>query len=196
VEQPAIPVPAHDISFLQTFLARGRRLALATGQTLPKTVCGACLFSDISGFTPLTEPLRKSLQPRQGAEVLNSIINSVFEALISQVHRCGGDVLGFAADAFTCWFEEQESGENDALRWAGWREPRYLELVESARRTLDQQKLLEMYREADTLLIEAVALAPFKYLCSHILLKPWVKRFPVSAIGWWYLSKVILERES
>jgi class 3 adenylate cyclase len=104
LEQPVIPEPAQDISFLQTFLARS--------QALPKTACGACLFSDISGFTPLTEALRKSLQPRQGAEVLNSIINSVFEALISQVHHYGGDVLGFAGDAFTCWFDEQESGEN------------------------------------------------------------------------------------
>ncbi len=112
LERPVIPEPAQDISFLQTFLARGRRLALATGQGLPKTTCGACLFSDISGFTPLTEALRKSLQPRQGAEVLNSIINSVFEALISQVHHYGGDVLGFAGDAFTCWFEQQEGGKN------------------------------------------------------------------------------------
>ncbi len=83
--------------------------------------------------------------------------------------------------------------ENDALRWAGWREPRYLELVEAARRTLDQQTRLEMYREADTILIEAAALVPFKYLRSHFLLKPWVKRFPVSAIGWWYLTEAILE---
>jgi oligopeptide transport system substrate-binding protein len=85
--------------------------------------------------------------------------------------------------------------ENDALRWAGWQEPRYLELVEAARRTLDQQKRLEMYREADTILIQSAALMPFKYLRSHFLVKPWVKRFPVSAIGWWYLSEVILETE-
>jgi oligopeptide transport system substrate-binding protein len=85
--------------------------------------------------------------------------------------------------------------ENDALRWASWQEPRYLELVEAARRILDQQKRIEMYREADTILIEAAALMPFKYLRSHFLLKPWVKRFPVSAIGWWYLTEVILETE-
>jgi len=82
--------------------------------------------------------------------------------------------------------------ENDAVRWAGWQEPRYLELVDSARRILDQQKRLEMYREADRILIEAATLVPFKYLRSHFLIKPWVKRFPVSGVGWWYLSETIL----
>jgi|GEM_PF-374546 len=109
IPAPELAEPERDISFLQTFLSRGRCQALATGQALPKTASGACLFADISGFTPLAEALRKSLQPRQGAEALNSIINSVFETLISQVHRFGGDVLGFAGDAFTCWFDGETS---------------------------------------------------------------------------------------
>jgi len=108
-EPPLSTEPARDVSFLQSFLSRGRCQALRSGQALTKTARGACLFADISGFTPLTEALRKSLQPRQGAEVLNAIINSVFEALISQVHQQGGDVLGFAGDAFTCWFDDPQN---------------------------------------------------------------------------------------
>ena len=108
---PTIPVGA--AAFLQTFLPRSRCRALARGEAIPEQVSGACLFADISGFTPLTESLGNSLGPQQGAEVLTTIINDIFESLISQVYRFGGDVFGFAGDAITCWFAEP--APSDAL---------------------------------------------------------------------------------
>ncbi|MBN2550064.1 MAG: tetratricopeptide repeat protein [Anaerolineales bacterium] len=106
---PAADLPA-DISYLYTFLPRARLAALASGQSLPPTARGVAMFADISGFTPLTEALRKNTkgtsQAQYGAERLTEIINAVFEALIAQVHGFGGDVLGFAGDAITCWFDE------------------------------------------------------------------------------------------
>ena len=94
-------------SHIDTFVPRGRRIALATGAALPEQDTGVCLFADISGFTPLTESLQTSLGPQQGAEALTEAINKVFEALIAQVHRHGGDVLGFAGDAISCWFPDR-----------------------------------------------------------------------------------------
>ena len=98
-------MPPAQARLLQTFLSRSRCLALARGATLPAESHGACMFADISGFTPLTEALRSNLGARQSAEVLTSLLNQVFERLIGQIHAHCGDVLGFAGDALSVFFE-------------------------------------------------------------------------------------------
>jgi class 3 adenylate cyclase/predicted ATPase len=85
-----------------------RRHALARGHPLPDRTVGAALFADISGFTPLTEALARTLGPRLGAEELTRQLNRVYDALIAQVNRYGGSVIGFAGDAITCWFGEPD----------------------------------------------------------------------------------------
>ena len=59
----------------------------------------ATLFADISGFTPLAEAL--ATQGVRGAEELTSILNRVFEALISAVETYGGQVVKFGGDALS-----------------------------------------------------------------------------------------------
>jgi adenylate cyclase len=92
---------------LAAYLPVDRRRALARGQELPRRTEGTALFADISGFTPLTETLLKTLGPRLGAEELSRHLNVVYDAIIAEVDRYGGTVLGFAGDAITCWFEGQ-----------------------------------------------------------------------------------------
>lgn len=91
---------------LPTYLPQDRLRVLARGETLPDRTTGSVLFADISGFTPLTEALRESLGPRRGAEELNKHLDAVYAALIVEVEKYGGSVLGFAGDAITCWFDE------------------------------------------------------------------------------------------
>jgi len=33
-------------------------------------------------------------------------LNAIYDALIGEVDRLGGSVIGFAGDAITCWFDE------------------------------------------------------------------------------------------
>ncbi len=87
-----------------------RRLALAEGRALPERTRGAALFADISGFTPLTEMLARVLGPKRGAEELTVYLNQIYDALIAEVHRLGGSVIGFSGDAITCWFDNQPEG--------------------------------------------------------------------------------------
>ncbi len=82
-----------------------RRHALAQGEDLPDRTSGAVLFADISGFTPLTEALALELGPRRGAEELTVHLNNVYNALIDELHRQGGSVIGFSGDAITCWLD-------------------------------------------------------------------------------------------
>lgn len=93
---------------ISTYIPQDRRQALATGSPLPERTTGAALFADISGFTPLTEGITRALGPRQGAEELTRRLNAVYDALIAEVDRYGGSVLGFAGDAITCWFDERD----------------------------------------------------------------------------------------
>ena len=58
---------------------------------------GAVLFSDISGFTALSEKL--AVQGPSGAEVLTQHLNDYFSQLIEIIHEHGGDVVKFAGDA-------------------------------------------------------------------------------------------------
>lgn len=88
------------------YIPMDRRQALARGAALPARPMGTMLFADISGFTALTESLVTRFGPRLGAERLARHLNRVYDALVGEIHRYGGSVLGFAGDAVTCWFGE------------------------------------------------------------------------------------------
>ena len=82
-----------------------RRQAMAEGHDLPTRTRGAALFADISGFTPLTEALVRELGARRGADELTRQLNRVFGALIGELYRYHGSVIGFSGDAITCWLD-------------------------------------------------------------------------------------------
>jgi class 3 adenylate cyclase/tetratricopeptide (TPR) repeat protein len=90
---------------LSTYIPMDRRQALARGETLPDRALGSALFADISGFTQLAEALVRTLGARRAAEELICCLNEVYEALITEVHRRHGSVVGFSGDAITCWFD-------------------------------------------------------------------------------------------
>lgn len=90
---------------LLAFIPMDRRLALAAGKTLPEHTSGAALFADLSGFTPLTAALAHELGIQRGAEEVLNQLNPVWEALIGELHRYGGSVMGFAGDSITCWID-------------------------------------------------------------------------------------------
>ncbi len=90
---------------LLAFIPEDRRQALAGGYELPDRAVGSVLFADISGFTPLTAALAQELGVQRGAEEVLNQINPVYEAIIAELHRYGGSVMGFAGDSITCWLD-------------------------------------------------------------------------------------------
>ncbi len=82
-----------------------RRLALERGTPLPERTVGAALFADLSGFTPLTEALAAELGPKRGAEEVTGYLNRIYDALVAELYRYGGSVIGFAGDGMTCWLD-------------------------------------------------------------------------------------------
>ncbi|MBU0490295.1 MAG: tetratricopeptide repeat protein [Chloroflexi bacterium] len=81
----------------------------------------------------------------------------------------------------------------DALARTGWRDETYEGLVREARQLTDQGQRMARYTEADRLLVQEAAIMPFTYGRIHLLVQPWVHRFPTSAIKWWYWKDVVIE---
>jgi class 3 adenylate cyclase len=79
-----------------------------------KILRGCLLFSDVSGFTALSERLA-ALGP-EGAEHLTGFINRYFTAMIDIIAWSNGNLLKFAGDATLIYFPEQANG--DHARWA------------------------------------------------------------------------------
>ena len=59
----------------------------------------------------------------------------------------------------------------------GWRNETFERLIEQAGRITDQRQRLELYRQADKMLIEDAALMPLTYGRWPMLVKPWVKQY-------------------
>ncbi|HUG34019.1 MAG TPA: adenylate/guanylate cyclase domain-containing protein, partial [Anaerolineales bacterium] len=91
---------------LHTYIPQDRLRALARGNSLPDRTTGTALFTDISGFTPLTEKLTHEFGVRRGIEELTRRINDVYDAMLDQVDRFDGSVVSFAGDAVTSWFDD------------------------------------------------------------------------------------------
>ncbi len=66
-------------------------------------------------------------------------------------------------------------------------------LVERARRLMDQEERAKLYRQADRMLIEQAVVVPLTYDRWHILVKPWVSRYPTSPIRRTFWQDVVIE---
>jgi len=93
------------VESLNVYIPADRRVALSKGESLPNRTNGAVLFVDISGFTTLTEMLSQKLGPQRGVEEVTRQLDSIYSALILQVHNFRGSVISFSGDAIMCWFD-------------------------------------------------------------------------------------------
>jgi len=79
------------------------------------------------------------------------------------------------------------------IDFCGWENEEFGDMVEGARRVLDQAERMRMYKQADRLLIEEAAFIPFSYRRFHMLVKPWIKNFSTSALKWWLWKDILIE---
>jgi ABC-type transport system substrate-binding protein/DNA-binding SARP family transcriptional activator len=74
-----------------------------------------------------------------------------------------------------------------------WANRTYEDLVEQARQALDQEARIELLRQADQILMHEAPLLPLFYGRQHLLVKPWVSSFPISALNGWYWKDTVIE---
>ncbi len=80
-----------------------------------------------------------------------------------------------------------------ARTWAHWRNKAYDRLVEEARRATDQKERMRLYGEADRILVDESPILPLTYERDHLLVKPWVSRYPTSALRGSFWQDVVIE---
>jgi ABC-type transport system substrate-binding protein len=81
-----------------------------------------------------------------------------------------------------------------ALDVPEWRNDAYERLLERARLSAHQAERVRLYQQADHILTEQAVFVPISYSQHHLMLKPWVRQFPIPAIknpGFW--KDVIIE---
>jgi ABC-type oligopeptide transport system substrate-binding subunit/serine/threonine protein kinase len=74
-----------------------------------------------------------------------------------------------------------------------WKDERFLERIETARRLMDHRERLEIYKEADKILMEEAVILPLTYGLSHYFIKPWVRHFPISPGKSWFLKDIVID---
>jgi ABC-type oligopeptide transport system substrate-binding subunit len=74
-----------------------------------------------------------------------------------------------------------------------WRHEVYDRLVERARRVTDQSERTDLYKQADRILVEEVPILPLAYEQAPLLVKPWVRRFPLSPPWGFRLKDAIID---
>jgi len=74
-----------------------------------------------------------------------------------------------------------------------WKNDQYGELVEEARRSLDHAERMQLYEQAQRILNEELPVVPLVYHRGHLLLKPWITEFPLSALRWDHWKDAVIE---
>jgi oligopeptide transport system substrate-binding protein len=77
--------------------------------------------------------------------------------------------------------------------YSGWQHPEFDRLVEEARRTANQNERLQVYRQADRILVEELPIIPCLYGRNHRLLKSWVRKYPSSPVRGLFLKEIVIE---
>ncbi|MGD8791138.1 MAG: adenylate/guanylate cyclase domain-containing protein [Anaerolineae bacterium] len=100
-------------TYLPAHLVQEKMRRPAPGRARGRMLDGSLLFSDVSGFTALSEQLAAL---EDGAEQLTGLMNRYFERMLAILSRSGGILLKFAGDALLAYFPVQEGAEQ--ARWA------------------------------------------------------------------------------
>jgi class 3 adenylate cyclase len=101
-------------TYLPQHIVQQKMRRPVSGATQGSEVSGTLLFSDVSGFTALSE--RLAVLGNEGAEKLTQIMNGYFENMLDILARSGGVLLKFAGDATLVFFEQQDNNQQAA--WA------------------------------------------------------------------------------
>jgi ABC-type oligopeptide transport system substrate-binding subunit len=74
-----------------------------------------------------------------------------------------------------------------------WRNADYEQLLDVARHMTDQAERIKVYRSAEQILMREAMIMPLTYGRYQMVVKPWIKRLPISPLGANYWKDVIIE---
>jgi ABC-type oligopeptide transport system substrate-binding subunit/transcriptional regulator with XRE-family HTH domain len=167
--------------------ARRRLAGSRDGATIPLTIVTYARRHELARF------LQESWQQALGIEVAVALVDPADFWEEVKHHDAPVAVGGWWAD-----YPDPDNflRVNIALDLPQWQHEGYQELLARAARRTDQGERLRLYEQAERILAEEAVLVPLYYTPFHLMLKPWVKRYPTSAVknpGFW--KDVVIERD-
>jgi oligopeptide transport system substrate-binding protein len=154
-------------------------------------------FPPIAAVQPFLTCYEPILEQLQGQWLANLGVDVTFERVESEVYW---DRLASARpQVFPSAWAADYADPDDFLRGATfrqetrWQHEVYDRLVEEARRAMDQRERMELYAQADRILVEEAPILLLFHEGEDLLVKPWVRRYPTSPECLWFWKEVILE---
>jgi ABC-type oligopeptide transport system substrate-binding subunit len=83
--------------------------------------------------------------------------------------------------------------DGPGLKITGWFNQKFHELIQLASEMMDYEKRLDLFRQAEEILIDEVPVLPISYRRYDYLYKPWVRIVPYSPSKGWYWKEYIIE---
>jgi oligopeptide transport system substrate-binding protein len=151
------------------------------------------LLSERPTTRKFKEYLQAQWQKNLGIKINWNILS--WEAFLEQVHLKKPHL--WAMGQFANHPDPHELLQSSSVSMGtGWSNEGYEEKVTLAREAMDQEKRLRLYQRADRILVDQVPILPIDYARFTILVKPWVRRYPLSPTRGWFWKEVIIEPHS
>jgi oligopeptide transport system substrate-binding protein len=83
-------------------------------------------------------------------------------------------------------------GTGIARDWTRWEHEPFQRLVDKARQITDQAQRIALLQKADEILVKQAPLIPILYGRIHWLIKPWVQKYPMSAMDAGFYQHVVV----
>lgn len=183
-------VPGHSSSIGLLYDPEGARLLLAEAG-----YPGGCGFPVVEAcarerIRHQTEFLHRQWREILGVEISWEILP--WEDYLARLDSAPANIVQFGWEAD---YPDPDSflRTGNVKQRTRWQDQTYDDLVEKARRVLDQGERLELYTQADKILIEAAVIIPITYSWSHTLVKPWVGKFPALALNQWHWKDIVID---
>jgi ABC-type oligopeptide transport system substrate-binding subunit len=65
--------------------------------------------------------------------------------------------------------------------------------VKQAQRSLNQGERMNLYEEAEQILVEEAPIMPIFHRSTQLLVKSWISRFPTTGLREWFFKDVIIQ---
>ena len=142
------------------------------------------------GIEPVIEYLQSQWRENLGVEIPCRIVR--FDESENERRR---EMPHISISAWQADYPDPDNFLRVGLQSAGtgWRCAAYDRLVDKARRAMDQEERMKLYRQADRILVEQAPVMPLVHVWWGLLVKPWVRRYPTSAMRQWFWKDVIIE---
>ncbi len=177
---PGIALP-HDPRRAQQLLAEA---GYPGGRGFPEAE-----FLASEGYATVAQDLSAQWREHLGVEIRWKVIP--WEEFLDQVRRTRPCL--FPMTWIADYPDPDEYLRMPLQLYTAWGHETYWQLIEQARQVTDQGARMALYARAEQILVEEVPILPLSYTRQHLLVRPWVKRYRLSAMYNHFWKDVVIE---